>query len=367
MEWHGERYAMWEKMKAIRPLVYVAPPVKNDDGPKADGRVNDSAWEHAPWSTLFADIEGEAKPMPRYNTRVKMMWDDSGLWVGSWMDEPHLMAEATEINQYIFHYDHDFEVFINCDGSTHHYYEYEVNANNIRWELTLDKPYSDGGSPTTFNLPNIQTGTDVHGSLNDPSDTDIGWGITAHFPFKDLFALVGQEAAKPKAGDWWRINFSRVEWPLEVVNGSYVKKPPEDNWTWTPQGIVNMHRPERWGFVVFAESPSSEADPSIPDPLFDHKESLLQVYHYQVDYHSFYKRYATSLEDLGLTQTSPPIVIELTDQEDGYRASIEVDEGAEASDPEQQERRKKVSIRADGLLSVDVETRHQEDARATPQ
>jgi hypothetical protein len=27
--------------------------------------------------------------------------------------------------------------------------------------------------------------------------------------------------------------------------------PKEDNWVWSPQGVVNMHVPERWGYLVF--------------------------------------------------------------------------------------------------------------------
>ncbi len=26
---------------------------------------------------------------------------------------------------------------------------------------------------------------------------------------------------------------------------------PEDNWVWSPQGVVDMHRPEKWGEVIF--------------------------------------------------------------------------------------------------------------------
>ena len=27
--------------------------------------------------------------------------------------------------------------------------------------------------------------------------------------------------------------------------------PKEDNWVWSPQGLVDMHVPERWGVVQF--------------------------------------------------------------------------------------------------------------------
>ncbi|HQI44441.1 MAG TPA: hypothetical protein PK949_10040, partial [Dysgonamonadaceae bacterium] len=63
----------------------------------------------------------------------------------------------------------------------------------------------------------------------------------------------------PSAGDQWRVNFSRVEWHTNIENGKYVKKKdpvsgkplPEENWVWSPQGVVDMHRPEMWGFVHF--------------------------------------------------------------------------------------------------------------------
>ena len=48
------------------------------------------------------------------------------------------------------------------------------------------------------------------------------------------------------------MNFSRVEWRTEVVDRKYRKLPgKEDNWVWSPQGVVDMHRPETWGYVKF--------------------------------------------------------------------------------------------------------------------
>ena len=61
----------------------------------------------------------------------------------------------------------------------------------------------------------------------------------------------------PADGQQWRINFSRVEWLHDVVDGRYVKRPEtkEDNWVWTPQHVVNMHVPREWGFVEFVAGP----------------------------------------------------------------------------------------------------------------
>lgn len=37
------------------------------------------------------------------------MWDDDWLWVGTWMDEPQLVAKITEKNS-VMYKDNDFEV-----------------------------------------------------------------------------------------------------------------------------------------------------------------------------------------------------------------------------------------------------------------
>ncbi|MCH2149882.1 MAG: hypothetical protein MK095_10670, partial [Phycisphaerales bacterium] len=55
------------------PRAYVAgqaavPPV-------IDGRLDDPAWAEAPWTDDFIDIEGDVKPVPRFRTRAKMLWD----------------------------------------------------------------------------------------------------------------------------------------------------------------------------------------------------------------------------------------------------------------------------------------------------
>jgi hypothetical protein len=40
-----------------------------------DGHLTDPSWKRAPWTPLFVDIEGDKKPLPRFATRVMMLWD----------------------------------------------------------------------------------------------------------------------------------------------------------------------------------------------------------------------------------------------------------------------------------------------------
>ena len=52
----------------------------------------------------------------------------------------------------IFH-DNDFEVFVNADGTTHNYKEYEMNSLNQTWDLALNKPYGRRGSVSPATRP----------------------------------------------------------------------------------------------------------------------------------------------------------------------------------------------------------------------
>ena len=111
------------------------------------------------------------------------------------------------------------------------------------------------------------------GTLNDPSDEDRGWSVEMAIPWGDLVPpstedpklSVDKSGGPPKPGESWRVNFSRVDWPLEIVEGSYQKavvqtresRHPEDNWSWSPQGTINMHIPEMWGVVRFVFDPQN--------------------------------------------------------------------------------------------------------------
>jgi hypothetical protein len=274
--------------------------------PRIDGRLNDAAWQQAPWTDWFVDIEGDAKPKPRFGTRVKMLWDDRYFYVGAYLEEPHVWGTLTEHDSVIFR-DNDFEVFIDPDGDNHLYAEFEINALNTSWDLLLTRPYRDKGlAVNSWEIPGMKHAVHVHGTLNDPRDTDRGWTVELAFPWKVLKELTHRTDKKeaPADGDQWRVNFSRVEWRHEVVGGKYrkVKDQREDNWVWSPQGAIDMHRPERWGYVQF--SAKAGADVAFrPDPAWPARAALMEIYYSQRAFEKKHQRWAKSLDELGSDPT----------------------------------------------------------------
>ncbi len=272
-----------------------------------DGKLDDPSWNVAPWTETFVDIEGDRRSRPRFRTRAKMLWDDEWFYVAAEMEEPDVWGTLTERDSVIFR-DNDFEVFIDPDADTHAYYELEVNALGTPWDLMLIKPYRDGGPAVNgWDIDGLRTRVDVKGSINRPGDRDEGWTIEMALPWKILKeATPGQR--RPAAGDRWRINFSRVEWQAEIRNGKYVKKTkpgtadalPEDNWVWSPQGAINMHMPERWGYVQFAETPASPYASFVEDPNERIKWALRRLYYRQRNYRAANGTYATTLDALNV-------------------------------------------------------------------
>lgn len=298
----------WTTMKSVMPRGYVCG--RTTTPIVVDGRLDDSGWSVAPWTEDFVDIEADLKPKPRLRTRAKLLWDDNYLYIAAELSDPHVQGTVTEHDAVIFQ-DNDFEVFIDPNSDNHHYYELELNARNTTWDLYLPRPYKDGGSAdNSFELIGLKTATHVDGTINDPTDTDKGWSVEIAIPWK---AIPHRDSlVAPRNGDRWRIDFSRVEWQFKIVNGKYEKVPntKEDNWVWSPQGIVDMHRPERWGYVLFSDEKPGTS-PFIPDPTQRQRDLLMEVYHRQRAFHAANARWAKSLEELAFPLTDVPSELDL--------------------------------------------------------
>ena len=290
-----------------------------------DGRIDEESWRLAPWTDNFVDIEGDARPRPRFRTRVKMLWDDAYFYIAAELKEPHVWGKLTEHDAVIFQ-DNDFEIFIDPDGDNHEYYEIEINALNTEWDLLLERPYRDGGpAVNAWEIPGLKSATHINGKINDPTGLDEGWTVEFAIPWKVLGERA-HRAAPPLDGDQWRVNFSRVEWEHRLEGQAYkkVEGKREDNWVWSPQGAIDMHRPERWGYVQFSADPPGRAA-FRPDPTGPARDRLIAIYRAQRSFRDKNKSWAESIEALGLpdrpaTPDESPAILRKTS--DGFEASI---------------------------------------------
>ena len=229
-----------------------------------DGIINDMAWKYAPLTKEFVDISGYDLPHPAQRTKVKMLWDDNYFYVAAFLEENNIWANLKNKDDIIYR-DNDFEIFIDPDGDGLNYYEYEVNALGTVMDLFMQKPYYKGGKANlNWNFEGIKSAVRVYGSLNNPLDEDVFWSLEVAIPWEAL-----SKDKKPETNETWKINFSRVEWHTENVDGRIVKKKDEhgeiracENWVWSPQGEIKMHIPEMWGRVKFIKEARAQKTPA---------------------------------------------------------------------------------------------------------
>lgn len=272
-----------------------------------DGKADEPSWKQAAWTDNFADIEGPAKPTPLYPTRAKMLWDKNNLYILAELTEPNVWSYYQTHDQIVYQ-ENDFEIFIDPDGDTHNYYEFEVNAANTLFDLFLPKPYRNGGAPQIdWNAAGFKSAVSIDGTLNNPADVDKSWTVEIAIPFDALNKEPINQV--PANGTTWKIDFSRVEWQTEVVNGKYEKKKnpktgrflPEYNWVWSPTGEINMHVPERWGMLQFSQNQVNGQKVKFQFSTESELEKYLWlVYYKQQDFRRKNGNYAPLLSDLSM-------------------------------------------------------------------
>ena len=306
-----------------------------------DGRLDKPFWSQAEAITEFHDIEGDIKPRPLKQTEVRMLWDDDYLYIGAKLTEDAIWATIKDRDEVIF-VDNDFEVFLAPKHNTHRYYEIEINAMNAVWDLLMDKPARDlVNRITSWDIRGLKHAVHIEGALNDPAANNRYWSIELLIPWLPLRECEPDECLPkhlaPDVGEIWRLNFSRVEYQTDVIDNRYVKRRdeatgnplPEYNWVWAPTGIIDIHLPELWGYLVFGD----EATVFVPPEDERVRWELRKLFYRQRNYgaaHGYYTEDFETLRGCGAWSSIPqidvtPNLFEISMQAPGGRLYIRQD------------------------------------------
>lgn len=244
---------------------------------RIDGRLDESAWQHAPRSPRFRDLIYGAQTI--HDTRAAVLWDETNLYVAYWIEEPNLQATLTERDSYIYQ-NNDVEFFIAGEDA---YYEFEINAYGTIYEVLFiwEESYKTGVFDTlnlfdrnkpgvrpfhgvgyrphprgprigfwNWDFPGLQSAVFLDGTINDDKDRDRGWTVELALPWSGISALVmgDNRSIPPKDQDIWRMDFSRFN--------QYKEAPPANDpggWAWSPHGVWDSHVPECFTFIHFSD------------------------------------------------------------------------------------------------------------------
>ena len=195
-----------------------------------DGVLDEADWAAAEPSGDFVFPWWSAGE--KEQTKVKILWDDTYLYIAYSCRDAHIWAEYYNINDATYN-DDCVELFWNpSPAEQEDYYMFEINCiGNLKSMKKSDR--------STIMLPHIaQT---IQGTVNDDSDTDSGWTMEIALRFDEYPELLG--AASAKDGDLWRIGLNRCG---GKTNPQYSQWAPSDYPT------PNFHRPDDFGKLIFS-------------------------------------------------------------------------------------------------------------------
>jgi glucose/arabinose dehydrogenase/mono/diheme cytochrome c family protein len=177
--------------------------------PVIDGRTDDAAWKHAQVVESFTkgwEIDDARKP--KTHTKARLLWDREYLYFSAEMEDTDVFANVSEQDGQIWLCD-VFELFFKPAKDKPGYYEFEVNAANAKLDMFLPSRGSGGfsrhGKERDFH---IESAVQVHGTLNNWSDTDKGWTVEGRIPWRDFLPTGG----RPVPGEVWQHALCRYDY-----------------------------------------------------------------------------------------------------------------------------------------------------------
>jgi hypothetical protein len=261
--WPENRIAHYIARRATAPILL-------------DGRLDEADWNAAEKSPRFTDLVRGERAI--HDTRAAVLWDDTNLYVGYWIEEPFVEGNLTERDSLIYK-NNDVELFVAGKDA---YYEFEINSLGTIYEVFFiwEKEYESAGYAAlpefargkegvrpfagvgfknhphgprigywNWDLPGLKTAVHVDGTVNNNADRDRGWTVELAIPWTGLAQLArpDRRSLPPKDGDVWRMDFTRFN--------QYKEAPPSQDpggWAWSPHGEWDSHIPEVFPYVRFS-------------------------------------------------------------------------------------------------------------------
>ena len=219
---------------------------------KIDGKLDEAAWKDAANTGPFLDVgTGEAAKASPVNGEAKVLWSDSGLYVGISVTEKDIVGgfKKGEQDPHLWTKD-TVEIMVDPDGNGDNkdYYEIQINPQNLVFDSQFDaynEPKTEPDGPFGHQgwSANLKSAVTVDGTLDKSSDEDHGYTVEVMIPWKSFSKA---ETVPPELGSAWRVNFYAMK-----NNGGVA---------WSPiLGQGNFHKASRFGRIVWGTKPPADA------------------------------------------------------------------------------------------------------------
>jgi hypothetical protein len=229
---------------------------------KLDGKLDEPAWKGAASTGPLVDVRtGEQNKELPVNGEVKVLWNDTGMYVGFSVTEADIVGgfKKGDVDPHLWTKD-TVEIMVDPDGDGDNkdYYEIQVSPQNLVFDSQFDaynEPKVEPNGPFGHQewSSNLKSGVSVDGSIDKGKDDDHGYTVEVMIPWKSFSKAL---KVPPEVGASWRVNFYAMK-----NNGGVA---------WSPiLGQGNFHKAARFGRIVWThkgEAPAPGPSGSAPHP-----------------------------------------------------------------------------------------------------
>jgi len=206
---------------------------------KIDGKLDDEAWQQAPFTDAFVQTMTGAKVDGL--TQAKLVWDDQNLYVGFSTDDKDVASSFSKQDDQLWTQD-AVELFIDADGDGKDYVEVQASPAGVLFDSFLPAHRQNQNDWQS----GAKSATQVNGTLSKHGDEDRGFTTELLVP---LAAAKGRSdkplPLPPKVGQVWRMNLFRMD--LD-------EKRPQRASAWSPPLVGDFHALARFGQLVFGDA-----------------------------------------------------------------------------------------------------------------
>lgn len=211
---------------------------------KIDGKLDEAAWKVAFGVQL---VDAQTGEKPRQATEAKVLWDRENLYVAFKCEDRDIWSTPTRADEpdYPAYREEAVEVFVAPGGAKQPVYGFALNPLGALLETRIwgEAPLgveTERWWKATKSL--AQWAVQVEGTVNDATDEDTGWEAEMAIPLRELARWGGHF---PQAGEAWRMNLCRLDWPADATE-------PERT-AWAVVGAP-FDAPDKFGQVEFRDT-----------------------------------------------------------------------------------------------------------------
>jgi cellulose/xylan binding protein with CBM9 domain len=230
-----------------------------------DGQLDEPAWRQAPRTRRFVHVETGSVAF--FDTRAALLWDNTNLYVGFWVEEHDVWSTGAERRGFVWP-ENTVEVFLAGPGG---HYQLSVNPVGQTQELFFiwKDAYTRGGryDVAEFGLaahkpmvlgsdmrprhprgmrwlfddwqfPGLSTAVRIDGELNQRNHIDGGWTVEIALPWEGLSRLI--DPAPPGQGQGLQVALARNQ----VIDQRASRHTA--TWSWHQAGEAGLYAPEHY-------------------------------------------------------------------------------------------------------------------------